>query len=53
LNRQNVKEALSGYQDTINILLVGMSTPKNPRQELWTADNLQEIKDHNLIVINT
>lgn len=53
LNRQNVKEALSGYQDTINILLVGMSTPKNPRQELRTADNLQEIKDHNLIVINT
>lgn len=53
LNRQNVKEALNWYQDTINILLVAMSTPKSPRQELWTADNLQEIKDHNLIVINT
>lgn len=53
LNRQKVKESLDGYQDTINILLVAMSTPKTPRQELWTADNLQEIKDHNLIVINT
>jgi UDP-N-acetyl-D-mannosaminuronic acid transferase (WecB/TagA/CpsF family) len=53
LNRQKVKEALAWYQDTINILLVAMSTAKSPRQELWTADNLQEIKDHNLIVINT
>lgn len=53
LNRQKVKESLSWYHDTINILLVAMSTPKTPRQELWTADNLQEIKDHNLIVINT
>lgn len=53
LNRKNVKESLSGYQDTINILLVAMSTPKSPRQELWTADNLKEIKNHNLIVINT
>jgi hypothetical protein len=36
--------ALEEYQDTINILLIGMTTPTIPMQELWTLRNYEQIK---------
>ncbi|MDR0607845.1 MAG: WecB/TagA/CpsF family glycosyltransferase [Candidatus Peribacteria bacterium] len=44
--------ALERYQDTINILLVGMTTPKIPLQELRTLRNYQKIRNHHLLVMN-
>lgn len=52
-NRQKTRDSLDWYMDTINILLLARSTPKLPIQELWTADNMQNIKDNWLLVINT
>ncbi len=47
-----LQDALSEYHDTLNILLVGMSTPTNPIQELWAANNYAKIKNNRLIVMN-
>ncbi len=47
-----LSEALVDYHDTINVLLVGMSTPTNPIQELWAARNYAKIKNNNLLVLN-
>lgn len=52
-NRQKAKNSLNDYMDTINILLLARSTPQIPIQELWTADNIQFIKENRLLVINT
>lgn len=48
----NLQEKLDEYQDTINLLLVGISTPTHPIQELWAAKNHTKIKHNNLIVMN-
>ncbi|MDD2537128.1 MAG: WecB/TagA/CpsF family glycosyltransferase [Candidatus Absconditabacteria bacterium] len=50
--REAAMESLEDYQDTINILLVGRSTPKIPLQELRTSRNYQKIKKNNLVVMN-
>ncbi|MDR2540577.1 MAG: WecB/TagA/CpsF family glycosyltransferase [Candidatus Peribacteria bacterium] len=50
--REEATVALEDYQDTINILLVGMTTPKIPLQELRTLRNYQKIKANNLLVMN-
>ncbi|PID34898.1 MAG: hypothetical protein CR971_00860 [candidate division SR1 bacterium] len=47
-----LQHALSEYHDTINVLLVGRSTPTNPIQELWAASNYAKIKNNRLIVMN-
>lgn len=52
LERERVYETLEDYQDTINILLVGMTMPTIPIQELWTKQNLQKIQDAKLVVCN-
>lgn len=51
-NWETAQEALGEYQDTINIMIVGMSTPKIPLQELRTSRNYQKIQDNKLLVIN-
>lgn len=43
-------EVKDTYKDTINILLVAMSTPTNPIQELRTMKNYSKIKDNHLII---
>jgi UDP-N-acetyl-D-mannosaminuronic acid transferase (WecB/TagA/CpsF family) len=50
--REDAVKQLDDYQDTINILLVGRTTPKIPLQELWTLRNYQKIKQHKLLVMN-
>lgn len=52
-DRDAAQEALAGYQDTINILLVARSTPKIPLQELRTSRNYQKIQQHQFLVFNT
>ena len=49
---QEAVEKLEDYHDTINILLVGRSTPTIPLQELRTLRNYQKIKQSNLLVMN-
>jgi exopolysaccharide biosynthesis WecB/TagA/CpsF family protein len=51
-DRHIAKEKLEDYQDTINILLIGRTTPTIPLQELWTLRNYQKIKQHHLLVMN-
>ena len=51
-DRESAEKGLEGYQDTINILLVGRSTATMPIQELWTLKNYQRIKKNNLILMN-
>ena len=50
--REEAIEKLEDYQDTINILLVGRTTPKIPLQELRTLRNLSKIKTNELLVMN-
>ena len=50
--REKAEEKLEEYQDTVNVLLVGRSTPTNPLQEMRTLKNYQKIKKNNLIVMN-
>ncbi|MDR2191018.1 MAG: WecB/TagA/CpsF family glycosyltransferase [Candidatus Peribacteria bacterium] len=50
--RDIAKAELEKYQDTINILLVGRTTPTIPLQELRTLRNYQKIKQHTLLVMN-
>lgn len=50
--RENAIEKIEPYQDTINILLVGRSTPTLPLQELRTCRNYQKIKKNELVVMN-
>lgn len=50
--RDDALAKLEEYQDTINILFVGMSTPTTPLQELRTLRNYQKIKKSKLIVMN-
>jgi N-acetylglucosaminyldiphosphoundecaprenol N-acetyl-beta-D-mannosaminyltransferase len=45
-------EKLEEYHDTINILLVGRTTPTIPLQELRTLRNYQKIKQNKLLVMN-
>lgn len=52
-NREAAETAIAEYQDTINLLLVGRSTPKIPLQELWTSRNYQKIQENQLIVFNS
>jgi UDP-N-acetyl-D-mannosaminuronic acid transferase (WecB/TagA/CpsF family) len=42
--REEAMKKVREYQDTINILLVGRSTPTIPLQELRTLRNYQKIK---------
>jgi len=51
-DREKAEEALSEYQDTINILLVARSTPKIPIQELRTSRNYHKIQEDKLLVMN-
>ena len=41
---EDAMEKVEEYQDTVNILLIGRSTPKIPLQELRTLRNYQRIK---------
>jgi N-acetylglucosaminyldiphosphoundecaprenol N-acetyl-beta-D-mannosaminyltransferase len=50
--RDQALQKLEPYVDTINILLVGKSTPKIPLQELRTSRNYQKIKTNELLVMN-
>jgi UDP-N-acetyl-D-mannosaminuronic acid transferase (WecB/TagA/CpsF family) len=50
--REEAIEKLEDYQDTINILLVGRTTPTIPLQELRTLRNYQKIKQNKLLVMN-
>ncbi|MDR3169631.1 MAG: WecB/TagA/CpsF family glycosyltransferase [Candidatus Peribacteria bacterium] len=50
--REEAIKKLDEYQDTINILLVGRSTPNIPLQELRTLRNYQKIRSHQLLVMN-
>jgi len=49
-NWKKFSEVNNTLKDTINILLIAMSTPTNPIQELRTMKNYSRIKENNLIV---
>jgi UDP-N-acetyl-D-mannosaminuronic acid transferase (WecB/TagA/CpsF family) len=49
LDWKSVEEGINEYKDKINILLVARSHPVIPVQELWVAQNLEQIKKNNLI----
>lgn len=44
--------AYHDYHDTVNVLLVAMTTPTNPIQELWTMKNFTKIKNNKFLVMN-
>ena len=44
---------MNEYQDTINVLIQGRSTPEIPLQELRASRNFQKIQQKKLIVLNT
>lgn len=50
---EKAESAMQEYQDTINVLIVGRSTPELPLQELRTNRNYQKIQQKKLIVLNT
>lgn len=51
-NRDNALLTLNEYQDTINVLIIGRSTPNIPLQELRTSRNYKKIAHHKLLVFN-
>ena len=51
-DRDAAIEKLEEYHDTINILLVGRTTPTIPLQELRTLRNYQKINKNSLLVMN-
>lgn len=52
-DRDKAEEAMNEYQDTINVLIQGRSTPEIPLQELRASRNFQKIQQKKLIVVNT
>jgi len=52
-DREKAEAAMNEYQDTINVLIQGRSTPEIPLQELRASRNFQKIQQKKLIVLNT
>lgn len=52
-DRDKAENAMNEYQDTINVLIQGRSTPETPLQELRANRNYQKIQQKKLIVLNT
>lgn len=50
LDRDKINQSKKDYHDTINIMLVAMSTPQKPIQELRTIKNQTKIKDNKFIL---
>ena len=50
LDRDKLNQSKQEYQDTINIMLVAISTPEKPIQELRTIKNQTKIKDNKFIL---
>lgn len=50
LDRDKLNQSKKDYHDTINIMLVAMSTPQKPIQELRTIKNQTKIKENKFIL---